>query len=77
MPKTCINRDVLPIYKAFESKSIQLIYLDTMNLSIPSSSALISAPSEGLRSRFGRVEREKSTLELHNRVLRIFNDLGD
>ena len=28
-PKTCINRDVLLISKAFESKSIQLIILDT------------------------------------------------
>ena len=28
-PKICINRDVLPISKAFESKSIQLICFDT------------------------------------------------
>ena len=32
MPKNCINRDVLLISKAFESKSIQLICLDTNTL---------------------------------------------
>ena len=32
MPKTCIYRDVLPISKAFERKSIQLICLDTNTL---------------------------------------------
>ena len=32
MPKTCINRDVLPISKAFKSKSIQLVCLDTNTL---------------------------------------------
>ena len=32
MPKTCINKDVLPISKAFERKLIQLICLDTNTL---------------------------------------------
>ena len=56
--------------------SIQLSCLDTSLsfLLIPSSSSLISASTEGLKSRFGGESKEKSPLESIDRVLRVLHD---